>query len=320
MRALRAGAWAVLAVAAIIAACPDFVSPYPPNQQFRDYPYAPPGRSAGASIEWLVRGEPYRWLGVVPASLRLVGTREPGRMFLLGTDEFGRDWYSRLCHGASLSLTMAPLAALGSVLLGAVLGTWAGYRGGWIDRLVVHASELFIVLPWFYVVVGLRAALPLTTSGPAALAAVLGVLAALGSATPARMVRSLVVSLKTREYVLAAAASGAGGLHIFRHHVMPFLIPTIRTQVLVAVPVYILTEVTLSFLGLGVADPTPTWGGMLTPLQQYVVLTSYPWMFAPAAAIILVCLALHVVSGSRLPAAYRTTADPVPVAANTAAC
>jgi ABC-type dipeptide/oligopeptide/nickel transport system permease subunit len=78
--------------------------------------------------------------------------------------------------------------------------------------------------------------------------------------------------------------------------VLPFLLPTMRTQFLLSVPAFIVTEVTLSFLGLGIAEPTPTWGSMLIPLQQYVVLTSYPWMFAPAIAVIVVCLALQIVA------------------------
>jgi peptide/nickel transport system permease protein len=296
MRSVRALAWAVLVAACLVAVFPDFFSPYPPTSQFRDRPYAEPGRYNDASVHWFVRGAPYMWLGIVPASLRLVGAPEPGRIFILGTDEFGRDWYSRLCHGASVSLLLAPAAALLSLALALALGSWAGYQGRLVDALVMRASEVFIVLPWFYVVIALRAALPLTISSSATLFIVFAVLAALGCATPARLFRGLVVSLKTREFVLAARTTGAGDARVFRWHVLPFLLPAAWTQFLVSVPVYIVTEVTLSFLGLGVAEPTPTWGSMLVPLQQYVVLTSYPWMFAPAAAVVAVCLALHVVA------------------------
>jgi peptide/nickel transport system permease protein len=297
MKGVRAAGWIVLLIAGLVALFPDFFSPYPPAEQHRDLPYAPPGVHGRASIEWFAHREPYRWLGAVPASIRLFAVRGPGRLFLLGSDEFGRDWYSRLCHGASASLLIAPSAALLSILLAVGLGTWAGYSGGWIDRILMHASEVFAVLPWFYVVLALRAALPLTLGGPATLFAVFAVLAALGSASPARIVRGSVLSFKTRDFVLAARAAGATGGRVLRHHILPFVIPAVRTQFLLAVPVYIITEVTLSFLGLGVPDPTPTWGGMLTPLQEYVVLTSYPWMFAPAAAIVVVCLALQVVAG-----------------------
>lgn len=299
MKIARAAAWALLLAACAMAVFPDFLSPYSPARQHRDFPYAAPGRYAAAEVRWFVRGDPYRWLGVVPASIRLFGAREPGRVFLLGTDEFGRDWYSRLCHGASISLLLAPSAALLSLALAAVLGACAGYRGGFVDAVVMRASEVFVVLPWFYVAVALRAALPLNVSGPTTIVIVFALLAALGCAAPARLFRGVVLSLTHREFVLAARAAGADGTRILRAHVLPHLWPALWTQFLLSVPAYIVTEVTLSFLGLGVAEPTPTWGGMLAPLQQYVVLTSYPWMFAPGVTIVAVCVALQIVGARR---------------------
>jgi peptide/nickel transport system permease protein len=296
MTTLRRTAWAVLVAACLVALCPDFFSPYPPTRQYRDLPYVAPGRYDGASLHWLAAGAPYRWLGLVPASRRLFVASEPGGIFLLGTDEFGRDWYSRLCHGASVTLALAPAAAMLSIAMALLVGAWAGFRGGWIDAVVMRGSEVFVVLPWFYVVIALRAALPLTASGTAVLFLVFAALATLGCATPARLFRGLTLALRTREFVLAARAAGASGPQTLRRHLLPFLLPAAWTQFLVAVPVYIVTEVTLSFLGLGASEPTPTWGGMLVPLQQYVVLTSYPWMFAPAVAVILVCLALQAVA------------------------
>jgi peptide/nickel transport system permease protein len=296
MRSIRFAAWVALAFIGLVAICPDFFATYPPTRQYRNLPYAAPGFYNGASLHWFVSGEPYYFLGIIPASRRLIGSPEPGRIFLLGSDEFGRDWYSRLCHGASISLLVAPLAAVISLVLAVCLGIVAGYQGGWIDAFLVKASEVFIVLPWFYVVVALRAALPLTLSGPLGLVIVFAILAGLGSATPARVFRGLVQSLKNREFLLAGHAAGASTGRLFRYHVLPFLLPTMRTQFLLSVPAFIVTEVTLSFLGLGIAEPTPTWGSMLIPLQQYVVLTSYPWMFAPAIAVIVVCLALQIVA------------------------
>lgn len=304
MRKVRLAAWILLGFTCVIAIFPDFFSPYSPNRQYRDLPYASPGRYQGASLRWLVHGEPYRWLGLVPASIRLFGSPEPGRLFLLGTDEFGRDWFSRLCHGASVSLLLAPSAALLSIALALTFGAWAGIRGGVVDVLIMRVSEAFVVLPWFYVVVALRAALPLSLGSPAALLTVFALLGTLGCATPSRLFRGLVLSLEHRDFVLAARATGASRRRIVRRHMLPVLWPAIRTQLLVTIPAYIVTEVTLSFLGLGVAEPTPTWGGMLVPLQQYVVLTSYPWMWTPAVAIVVVCLALQIVArGNQLESA-----------------
>ena len=122
MNGARSTAWTLLIVVALVAACPDFCSPYSPTRQFRDLPYAAPGRYHGGSVRWLVRGEPYRWLGVVPASLRLFGSPEPGRVFLLGTDEFGRDLLARLIWGARVSLLAGVATAGAAMLIGVVLG------------------------------------------------------------------------------------------------------------------------------------------------------------------------------------------------------
>jgi peptide/nickel transport system permease protein len=275
MKRLRQFAWTLLALAYLVALAPDFFCPYPAAEQHRDYPYAAPGRYGEGRLVLLARGEPYRLLGVIPASLRLVGVRGSGGVFLLGADEFGRDVYSRLCHGASTSLLLAPAAVLFSLALALALGGLAGYAGGWTDAVIMRGGEIFLSLPWFYFVVALRAALPLN------------------------------LSLRAQEFVLASRALGAGPLRIFTRHILPALLPAARAQLLLTLPAYIITEVSLSFLGLGVVEPTPTWGNLLTPLQQYVVLTAYPWMLAPAFAVIGVFLALHTVAeGAAEPRRY----------------
>ncbi len=296
MRLLRRMAWSFLALAYLVALVPDFFSPYPPTRHHRDYPYVPPGLYGEARLDFFVRGEPYRVLGLATVSLRLFGARERGYVFLLGTDEFGRDVYSRICHGASTSLLLAPAAVLLSLALGMGLGVLAGYRGGWTDALVMRAGEVFLALPWFYFLVALRAALPLKLSPHQTMLMVFALLGTLGWAVPARLFRGMVLSLKKREFVLAARALGAGGGRIFFVHLLPALLPAARTQLLLRLPAYIISEVNLSFLGLGIVEPTPTWGNLLTPLQQYVVLTSYPWMFSPAAAVVMVFVALYTVA------------------------
>lgn len=299
MKTARLLSWAVLVFVTALAVFPDFFAPYSPARQHREWPFAAPGRYGASPVTLLVHGDPYKWLGIVPASLHLFGTEPSGRVFVLGTDELGRDWFSRMCHGASISLLLAPAAAALSMLLAMVFGAWAGIRGGIADAAIMRASETFVVLPWFYVVIALRAALPLTLSAPATLLAVFGLLAVLGAASPARLFRGLVLSLNHRDFVLASRAAGGSERWILWRHMAPHLWPAVWTQLLVAVPAYIITEATLSFIGLGVAEPMPTWGSMLAPLQQYVVITSYPWMWAPAVAIVLVCSALQVVARTR---------------------
>lgn len=264
MRRLRQLAWAVLLLAYLVALFPSVFALYAPESQHRDFAYAAPGTYDG------------HW-------------------FPLGTDEFGRDVYSRLCHGAGVSLLLAPAAAVFSLLLALALGGLAGYYGGWLDRLVMRSGEVFLALPWFYFVVALRAALPLHLDPRAAVLVLFALLGTLGWAAPARLLRGIVREVKTKEYVAAAHALGAGHLRIFARHILPALWPALRTQLLLSLPAYILSEVNLSFLGLGVTEPTPTWGNLLIPLQNYTVLRSYPWMFAPAVALVAVFLALNAV-------------------------
>jgi peptide/nickel transport system permease protein len=265
MTFLRRAAWTLLALALLVSITPGFFALHPPQRQFRDYPYAPPG----------VHG---------------------GSLFPLGTDEFGRDVYSRICYGASVSLLLAPAAVAVSLAVALLLGMMAGYRAGWVDTLVTRLGEVFLALPWFYFVVALRAALPLHLSPRAAALTLFALLGGLGWAVPARLFRGITRRLMTEDFVQAARALGASRSRVLFVHVLPGLWPAARAQMLVSLPAFILTEVNLSFLGLGITDPTPTLGNLLTPLQQYSVLTSYPWMLAPAAVIILVFLALQAVS------------------------
>lgn len=265
MTFLRRLAWTVLALALLISLVPGVFALHPAERQFRDYPYAPPG----------VHG---------------------GTFFPLGTDEFGRDVYSRICYGASASLLLAPAAVIFSLALALLLGMTAGARPGWTDTIVTRAGEVFLALPWFYFVVALRAALPLHLSPRAAALTLFALLGGLGWAVPARVFRAITRRLMAEDFVLAAQALGAGRGRILFVHVLPGLWPAARAQLLLSLPAFILTEVNLSFLGLGITGSTPSLGNLLTPLQQYNVLTSYPWMFAPAVVIVAVFLALQAVA------------------------
>jgi peptide/nickel transport system permease protein len=279
----------VLALVYLVAVFPDFFAMYPPSRQHRQHPYARPGAYGDVEVTLFGREDP-------EAPLRLMGTRGSGQVFLLGADEFGRDVYSRVCHGASFSLLLAPAALAVSLLLALALGGAAGYAGGSADSLLMRLGEIFLSLPWFYFVLALRAALPLHLPPARAAFMLFLLLGILGWAAPARLFRGLTLTLKASEFVLAAQALGAGSARIFLRHLLPGLLPAARTQFLLSLPAYILMEVNLSFLGLGILDPAPTLGNMLTPLQQYFVLSSYPWMLAPAVALVVVCLALHTVA------------------------
>jgi len=311
-----------------------FVAPYAPSAQNRTMPFAPPMRlrfldeqgrlhlrpfvhalrepavGSGAyeedrrrlyPIRFLVTGSSYRVAGLVPARLHLFGVDEPARLFLLGSDGLGRDQLSRLLHGGGISLFAGLLAACLSLGLGFGLGTLAGFYGRAVDALVMRAAELFQALPWLYMLCAVRAFLPLDVSPGLAFLLVVAVIGVVDWARPARLVRGVVLSARERDFVLAARGFGAGDAYLIRRHVAPQALGVVLTQAAVLVPQYVLAEVTLSFLGLGVAEPVPSWGNMLTALREYHVMASYWWMWVPGIALVPVFVAYHLLAEALQP-------------------
>jgi peptide/nickel transport system permease protein len=236
-------------------------------------------------LRFLVRGDMYRLLGVLPCSIHLFGA-ENARVYLSGTDGYGRDLFSRMLYGGRISLFAGFLAASISLFLGTAIGVTAGYFGGWIDDVLMRVAELCLALPWLYLLLALRAFLPLSVSPLNAFLLVVLVIGTLGWARPARLVRGVALSAKERDFVRASRGFGASHWYVLRRHVFPQTHSVVLTQAAMLIPQYILAEVTLSFLGLGVPEPAPSWGNLLSSLQQYSVLTSYWWMYIPAVAMV----------------------------------
>jgi peptide/nickel transport system permease protein len=251
-------------------------------------------RTVRHPVRWFVRGTPYRWLGLFPSDRHLFGVEAPGRILLWGADELGRDVFTRVLHGAQVSLTVGLLGILVSFTIGLLLGGLAGYVGGAWDALVMRTCELLLAVPGLYLVIALRGAFPVSLQGRAAYLVVVAVLSALGWAGVARVVRNLVRSLREREYVLAAVAAGASRWRILTRHLLPNTASYTVVAATLAVPGYLLGEVFLSFLGVGVAPPAASWGNMLSAARSLRVLTSFPWMLlAPGLAIFVTVLAFQ---------------------------
>ncbi|MCP4661847.1 MAG: ABC transporter permease, partial [bacterium] len=302
----------VLVTVYALAIGADFVAPYDYFAQNRSLPFAPPARlhfvdpagnwhlipfihplverpgSYGEYVEDRGRIYPVRFF--TRGSRRLFGVEEPARICLLGTDGYGRDQLSRLLYGARISLFAGLLAGGLAVALGLGLGAVAGYFGGWIDELLMRAAELCMTLPWLYLLLAVRAFLPLHITPEQAFLLLIAIIGLIGWARPARLIRGVVLSARERDFVHAARGFGAGHLYLLRRHVLPQTFAVALTQLALLIPQYTLAEVTLSFLGLGVAEPMPSWGNMLATLQQYHVMVSYWWMFFPALALIGVIL------------------------------
>jgi peptide/nickel transport system permease protein len=166
------------------------------------------------------------------------------------------------------------------------VGAAAGYFGGWRDDALMRVAELFLSLPWLYLLFALRAFLPLSVSPLKAFFLIVAVIGAVGWARPARLVRGVVLSAKERDFVRAARGFGASDLYLLRRHVLPETSSILLTQAAILIPQFVLAEMTLSFLGLGVPEPAPSWGNLLSSLQQYSVLVSYWWMYLPALAMV----------------------------------
>src|SRR5437879_2385645 len=237
------------------------------------------------SLKLFAEGSRYRLLGLLPCRLHLFGAAG-ARICLLGTDGYGRDQLSRILYGGQVSLLAGLLGAGLTLFLGSLVGTTAGYCGGWRDEFLMRVAELFLALPWLYLLFALRAFLPLAVSPLEAFLLVVVVTGTVGWARPARLVRGVVLSVKERDFVRAARGFGASNAYLLRRHILPETASVLSTQAAILVPQFVLAEMTLSFLGLGVPEPVPSWGNLLSGLQQYSVLVSYWWMYLPALAMV----------------------------------
>jgi peptide/nickel transport system permease protein len=287
------------AVHAVVFLAP-WIAPYDYAEQHRDYPYAPPSRIRFEGMRPLVEDisgvHPVRFF----AGGRLFGVEPPGVIFLLGSDASGRDLFSRLLYGAQISLLTGLLASFLALVIGTSLGTFAGFYGGWLDQGLMRAGELVLVMPWLYLLLAVRAFLPLHIGTWQAFFLLIAIIGGVGWVRPARLVRGVVLSARERGYVLAARGFGASGAYIIRRHILPSTLGVVLTQATVLIPQYILAEVTLSFLGLGVGEPVPSWGNMLSEARQYHALTAHPWMLAPAFATVPVLFAYLILADELL--------------------
>jgi peptide/nickel transport system permease protein len=259
-------------------ASPDATNP--PQQQ--QYP-----------IHFFVRGARYKIAGLFISDIHLFGVDEPGEILLMGSDGYGRDQFSRFLYGGQISMLAGLIAALLSVSLGVLVGGIAGFYGGWIDEILMRGGELFLALPWLYLLFAVRAALPLRISQWQVFLLLVAIMGLIGWARPARLIRGVVLSAKQRNFVTAARGFGASDAYLLRRHVLPQTYGVLLTQMTLLIPQYVLAEVTLTFLGLGVGEPMPSWGALLSSLQQYSVLSSYWWMFLPALLLIPLFLVFY---------------------------
>jgi len=249
---------------------------------------------APVPVRWFVHGSRYRLLGVFPADRHLFGVDPPQRIYLLGADPLGRDMLSRVLYGARISLTVGLVGIAISFALGLCLGGVSGYFGGWVDAAIMRLTELLLTVPAFYLIIALRAVFPADLPSGQVYLAIVAILALIGWAGLARVIRGMVLSIRRSEFVLAAEALGMSRARVIARHVLPNTVSFVIVAATIAVPGYILGEVFLSFLGVGVQEPSASWGNMLNQARGYRALSSFPWLlFVPGTAIFLTVMAFN---------------------------
>jgi peptide/nickel transport system permease protein len=249
-------------------------------------------RGAAGAVLLLVVGVSLAANRLAPAGYakqyREAADAPPSHEHWMGTDAIGRDRFARVLYGTRISLLLAPAAALLSTLLAALVGGLAGYLGGAWARGAMAVTDLFLSLPWLFLLITVRALMPLNVSPLSSILVTFLMLGLLGWTSAARVLCTTAGSLRNSDFVQQARAAGVRGGRLFWVHVMPNLKPVLLAQFWISIPVFILSEANLGILGLGVAEPMPSWGSLLKELEGLVSVGEEPWKFAPLVLLIVV--------------------------------
>ena len=320
----------ILLIMYLCIACADFIAPYSKDFSDRTQSYAPPSqvytmtqdgklslpytydyirvfepklyqnvykqdKSQKHYIKLFVKGEQYKILGIIPCSIHLFGTDDGGRFYLLGTDINGRDVFSRLLFGGRISLTIGFLALFILFPIGLLYGGISGYLGGLTDILMMRFAEAVMAIPSFYLLIILASILPANMTSIQRFSLIVVILALIGWAGFARVVRGMVLSIKNEEFVQSAETIGASKLRIILKHILPQTTSYVIIAMTLSVPSYILSESGLSFLGLGIQQPDASWGNMLKEAQEYINILYRPWLLTPGILIFIAVLCFNLI-------------------------
>jgi peptide/nickel transport system permease protein len=288
----------------------------------KNYAHACEDRSVSVPIEFFVRSdshEVFSFLGISPVhgSYRLFGVRKPAgvqgsvRVYLLGSDDSGRDIFSRLLYGAQISLSVGIFCICVTLTLGMIVGGLSGYFGGWYDMVVMRFTELLMTVPDLYLLIVLGGVLrdikidgkPMSSRQTYLM--IVFIMSFIGWAARARVIRGMVLSLRENDYVVAARALGVSSWRVILRHILPNTFSFAIVSATLAIPGYILGEVALSYLGLGIQEPEASWGNMLREAQKPAYLLEHPWVVVPGVFIFVTVLAFNFLGDG-----LRDAADP----------
>lgn len=246
-------------------------------------------------VQLFAKGPTYKLFGIVPCDRHLFGTSGQGKLNLLGTDEQGRDQFSRLLHGGRISLSIGLVGIAISFPLGMLVGGISGYFGGWVDGTLMRLVEVLMTIPGIYLLVALAAVLPPGLSSSQRFLLIILITSFIRWAGLARVIRGQVLSIKEREFVQASLAMGAQPIYIIIRHVLPQTASYIIISATLAIPGFIEAESVLSLIGLGIQQPDPSWGNMLSLATNASILVLQPWLiWPPALLIVLTVLAFNL--------------------------
>lgn len=330
------GAFVVIVLFYLAAVFAPFIAPYGTSSVSTDYLYAPPNilridgqglffykytrttdeetwreiytiepdPSNKVRVRLFAEGEPYSFFGL-KTDRHLFLPSEEYPLFLFGSDALGRDLFSRILYGSRISLTVGLIGILFSLVLGLVIGGISGLLGGVADSVIQRIIEALISIPTIPLWMALSAILPLNWSQVKVYFGITIILSLVGWTGIARVVRSKFLSLRNEDFVNAARTFGAGRSWLITRHLIPSFMSYVIVTASMMMPGMILGETGLSFLGLGLRDPTVSWGTLLNGAQKISVIALYPWLMMPALFIIVVILAFNFVGDG-----LRDVADP----------
>lgn len=317
----------------------DFLSPYTYDNEGRDYSYCQPmkirfldedkkirrpfvygvkisfdeyhkrvyelDKTAIYPLKFLIDGDEHKILGFVSSTKHLFGVDAPGRIHIWGADSRGRDLFSRILYGARISLSIGLIGVAIAFSIGLLIGGIAGYYGGKVDNVLMRLCEMFMMVPGFYLLLALRAVVPASFNSIQVYFSIVVILSFIGWAGLARIIRGMCLSLREREFVLAARTMGLNDLKIIIKHFLPHTVSYSIVAVMLSIPGYILAESGLSLIGLGIQDPYASWGNLLSEAMGILSIQFAPWILIPGIFILVTVMCFNVIGD-----ALRDVLDP----------